>query len=176
MKETVLTRQVERWWPDLDEQLTAIEQDAPPTAPARRNTHEMLEEVLTLLRAMSREHPVSLAEGGMPSDRSMSVSAGHIQRRPGTVQLLTKRARHLARQAFEDIRAVMGADIANMCQMYYDSERRTVILAVPDGTLIPDELTSALRGRAKARQMRLEVFPHTQQQTRKGRRPYSPLR
>lgn len=54
-----LHRAVDRWWPDLEQALAAIPSEQEPTDPARRasqrNERDMLEELLSLVRTMSRD-------------------------------------------------------------------------------------------------------------------------
>jgi hypothetical protein len=57
MKDHILAKQIEVWWPQLDKALADIETTAPAATPPRRSTQEMLEEALTLLRDMARERP-----------------------------------------------------------------------------------------------------------------------
>ncbi|HWU08872.1 MAG TPA: toll/interleukin-1 receptor domain-containing protein [Streptomyces sp.] len=65
----VLSDQVAMWWEKLDGPLQLIENDTSPTQPPPRSEHEMLEEVLTLLRELSRppaSSPVRTFDTGTP--------------------------------------------------------------------------------------------------------------
>jgi len=135
MKDHILAKQIQAWWPELDEKLTEIENNAPVETPPKRSAHEMLEEVLTLLRDLSRQAGALVAPG-IPSVGAPPPSLTDIQALYGTNpapssltrRALTRRVTPFAARAFKSILDDMGPEAIDKVAIYLSRDTQAVCI------------------------------------------------
>jgi len=174
MRDHILAKQIQAWWPQLDEKLAEIENDAPVGAPPKRNTHEMLQEVLTLLRDLSRRPGAfpgirGLLTGGPPS-RSMDIDALYgLEPAPsGLVRrgVLMRRAAPISGYAYRLILGFMGTDAADKVDTYLDQDTQTVFIVTD--LAVPETILTHLR--AMAQEMDLGIAAASTEDFHKARK------
>jgi hypothetical protein len=150
VKDHILAKQIQAWWPQLDHQLTEIERNAPAGAPPKRSTHDMLEEVLTLLREWSRQPGLFLGPGGLATGvipfglndinsmfRVAPASSSLVR------QTLARRLAPFVTRAFKTILDDMGEEAADKVEIYLSPDTRTVFIV--SDLLFPAAIFGQLR-------------------------------
>jgi hypothetical protein len=155
MKDRILAKQIQAWWPQLDDKLAEIENHAPAGVPPKRSTHDMLEEVLTLLRDLSRRPDPYVAAGGLiaggPPSGLADVSALYrLEPASATLVrrgLLVRRASPLAAWVYKIVLDFMGRQAADKVDTYLDQDAQTVFIV--SDLVFPEHILDQLRGLAK---------------------------
>ncbi|HLX73040.1 MAG TPA: toll-Interleukin receptor [Verrucomicrobiae bacterium] len=70
-----LTKAFERWWPDFEERFKAAKKGLTTTATAKRNPEEMIEEILTTVRAIHSNIQTSVAPSLFETEASPTPGA-----------------------------------------------------------------------------------------------------
>jgi hypothetical protein len=61
LPETVLNDTFEKWWPDLEKDISTARTARPPAKPAhKRDTRELLDEILSLVRSVAQDQKTSV--------------------------------------------------------------------------------------------------------------------
>ncbi|SET99111.1 hypothetical protein [Geodermatophilus poikilotrophus] len=116
----------------------------------------MLEEVLTLLRAMSRQTgPASLTGVGSLTVGATGqlADADRLPRANASVQGTARRVNTFAALAFEHIADQVGREEADEVEMFYDPEALTVYIV--SDSVFPPSLSDTLSASARKRDFAL---------------------
>jgi len=151
MKDHILAKQIQAWWPQLDEKLTEIENNAPAGTPPKRSTHEMLEEVLTLLRDLSRQAPTFVGSESFVTGIPWGQLTGTdpvLRLEPAPPSLAyrdarTRRATPFGVWAWKIVLDNMGREAVDKVDIYFNPDAETV--GVVSDLEFPDTILSNMQ-------------------------------